>query len=99
MKKKIVLTIYALCLIPLTACAAQISSDTTAHNLVWESKLSRHVEFLSGSLCGGRATGTSGSNEAAFWIIRNFRKYGLLEFGGSYAKHIYPGGGEIGHNR
>lgn len=98
MNKKIVLTIYALCLIPLTACAAQISSDTTAHNLVWESKLSRHVEFLSGSLCGGRATGTSGSNEAAFWIIRNFRKYGLLEFGGSYAKHIYPGGGEIGHN-
>ena len=75
-----------------------ITNDTLAHNMIWTDKLQRQVEFLSDSLCAGRASGSIGGNEAAFWLIRNFRKAGLLEFGGTYAKHVYTGGGEIGHN-
>ena len=75
-----------------------ITNDTTAHNLIWKDKLRRQVEFLSDTLCDGRAAGTAGGNEAAFWLIRNFRKAGLMELGGTYAKHVYTGGGVIGHN-
>ena len=67
-----------------------ISNDTLAHNLVWEDKLYRQVEFLSDSLCGGRATGSAGGNEAAFWIIRNFRESGLMSPGPGYGRHIPP---------
>lgn len=63
-------------------------SSIQAHNVIWESKLYSQVEFLSDSLCGGRATGTTGSTEAAFWIIRRFREIGLLPFGESYSKHF-----------
>lgn len=75
-----------------------ISNDTLAHNLVWEDKLYRQVEFLSDSLCGGRATGSAGGNEAAFWIIRNFRESGLMSPGPGYGRHIYSGEGTVGHN-
>ena len=44
-------------------------SGTQAHNVIWESKLYRQVEFLSDSLCGGRATGTRGGTETAFWLL------------------------------
>ncbi|MGM9742061.1 MAG: M28 family peptidase [Candidatus Cryptobacteroides sp.] len=56
---------------------------------MWENKLYRQIEFLSSELCDGRATGTRGSTEAAFWIIRRFRKFGLLPFGNGYATHFY----------
>lgn len=81
-----------------SAQSSWISNDNAAHNLIWTEKLYRQTEFLSGELCAGRATGSAGANEAAFWLIRNFRKSGLLQFGESYAKHIYAGGGLIGHN-
>ena len=104
MKKNFFITIYAVTAALLSthsAVSAQntwISNDSAADNMVWTEKLSRQIEFLSDSLCGGRGTGTAGGNEAAFWLIRNFRSAGLLEFGESYAKHIYPGGGIVGHN-
>lgn len=66
-----------------------VISSEQAHNTVWENKLYRQVEFLSDSLCGGRATGTRGSAEAAFWIARRFGQLGLLPFGGQYTKHFY----------
>lgn len=92
--------IIALCM-SISAAFAQkawISNDNAAHNIVWPGKLHRYIEFLSDSLCSGRATGTPGNTEAAFWTIRSFRKAGLLPFNGSYAKHIYAGGGIVGHN-
>lgn len=104
MKKKIIISATVLVSFFLFGEAAAvgqnpwISNDTTAHNLVWNEKLCTQIGFLSDSLCAGRATGTAGGNEAAFWIIRNFRESGLMDFGGSYAKHIYAGGGLIGHN-
>lgn len=56
-----------------------------ARAAVSEKKLIRDIEFLSDSLCQGRATGSPGAAEAAFWLSRRFRKLGLLPFGGSYA--------------
>lgn len=82
-------------------CRAQSSwsaNDDAAHNVVWESRLLHEISFLSDSLCAGRATGTAGGNEAAFYIMGRFRQEGLLSFGGSYAKHVFAGGGLVGHN-
>ena len=89
--------IFAVCL-PARGQSSWTTNDNAAHNVVWEDKLYRQIEFLADSLCDGRATGTAGGNEAAFWLIRTFRKAGLLPFSGSYAKHVFAGGGIVGHN-
>lgn len=78
--------------------SAWTTNDNAAHNVVWEDKLYREICFLSDSLCGGRATGSAGGNEAAFYIIRRFRQEGLMAFEGNYAKHVFAGGGLVGHN-
>lgn len=36
------------------------------------------IEFLTDTICGGRATGTRGSNETIFWLKRRFAKIGML---------------------
>lgn len=72
--------------------------NSAARNLVWEKKLYRQVEFLSDTLCQGRATGTRGSIEAAFWIEREFRDAGLMKFGETYTKRFYAGNGLLGRN-
>lgn len=73
-------------------------SSSAARNLVWEKKLSRHVEFLSDTLCQGRGTGTRGSIEAAFWIEREFRDAGLMKFDSTFTKRFYAGQGLLGRN-
>ena len=100
MNKKFVFALLSLLSFAGTASAQKywITNDTAAHNLVWEDKLYRRIEFLSDSLCAGRATGTRGCSEAAFFIINTFRDNGLLPFSDSYVRHIYAGGGVIGHN-
>lgn len=104
MSKKIFISILVFlaqaCVLSVCAAAQNpwITGDTTAHNLVWSEKLYRQVSFLSDTLCGGRATGTAGNNEAAFWIVRNFRKAGLKAFNGSYAQHLVTEDGTVGHN-
>lgn len=103
-KRHIFAAFTAVAMIYLTApicCPAQSAwsaNDNAAHNVVWESRLLHEIGFLSDSLCGGRATGTAGGNEAAFYIMRRFSEEGLLSFGGSYAKHVFAGGGIVGHN-
>ena len=73
--------------------------ERSAQNVVWENRLQRMVEFYSDSLCGGRATGTRGSTEAAFSIARHFRKAGLLPFDGSYSMSFYTHDSlRVGHN-
>ena len=74
------------------------SSSSAAKNIIWENKLYKHINFLSDTLCQGRATGTRGSIEAAFWIEREFRDAGLMKFGETYAKRIYAGHGLLGRN-
>lgn len=100
MNKKFVFVLLSLLSFAGTASAQKywITNDTAAHNLVWEDKLYRRIEFLSDSLCAGRATGTRGCSEAAFFIINTFRDNGLLPFSDSYVRHIYAGGGVVGHN-
>ncbi|MCQ2136473.1 MAG: M28 family peptidase, partial [Bacteroidales bacterium] len=74
------------------------SGEHLVHNVVWPAKLERQIGFLSSDICQGRATGTRGSTEAAFWIAREFKNNGLLPIDGSYCKHFYPGKGLVGHN-
>ena len=74
-----------------------------ARNVVWEAKLERQVSFLADSLCDGRATGTRGGTEAAFFMERRFREAGLESMcasGGrqSYAQSFRTESGAVGHN-
>ena len=69
-----------------------------ARNLVTAERLAADISFLADSLCQGRATGTRGNIDAAFWIQRQFEYNGLLKFGGSYGKRVYVGKGLVGHN-
>ena len=57
MNKKFVFVLLSLLSFAGTASAQKywITNDTAAHNLVWEDKLYRRIEFLSDSLCAGRA--------------------------------------------
>lgn len=88
MKEKILHIILFVCLA--AQASAQSGQDiyktVPAHNFIWEEKLHRQLEFLSDSLCDGRATGTRGAAEAAFWIIRRFNHIGLVPFGGSMSR-------------
>ena len=74
------------------------SSSSAAKNLVWEKKLYQKVDFLCDTLCQGRATGTRGSIEAAFWIEREFRDAKLMKFDSTYTKKFYAGKGLLGRN-
>ncbi len=83
-----------LCIMSVLQSSAQtptigVISSAQAHNMVWESKLYRQIEFLSDSLCGGRATGTIGSTEAAAWIMRRFSRIGLIPAGKTWTTHFY----------
>lgn len=69
-----------------------------ARSMVSAPVLLAQIGFLSDSLCQGRATGTRGNAEAAFWIQRHFAQAGLLKFGDSYARRIYAGNGTFGRN-
>ncbi len=102
-KKRFILTVIAAFLlisggIRLSGQSFWISNDTAAHNLVWEEQLRRRIDFLTDSLCEGRATGSRGATEAAFWLIDHFRRAGLMPFDSTYSKHVFAGHGTIGHN-
>lgn len=88
MKEKILHIILFICLAAQASAQSgqDIYKSVPAHNFIWEAKLYRQLEFLSDSVCSGRATGTPGATEAAFWIIRRFRHIGLLPFGGGMAR-------------
>ena len=60
-------------------------------------QLRRDVEFLSSSICAGRATGTAGAGEAAALVSRRFAKYGLVPCSPGYFSSFYAGG-RIGRN-
>lgn len=69
-----------------------------AKSTVTAERLLSQVGFLCDSLCQGRATGTRGNTEAAFWIQRHFSDAGLMKFGETYAHRVYIGKGVIGRN-
>ncbi len=84
-----------------TGAAAQSSWMTVhgpARNLIWPGKLEREIGFLSDSICAGRAIGTRGSVEAAAWIVRKFKKTGLMPVDSLWSRTVIAENGAIGHN-
>lgn len=69
-----------------------------AFEKVTEESLHREISFLADSLCQGRATGTRGNTECAFWISRKFKEAGLLPFGKSYSSQFITPNGTVAHN-
>ncbi len=63
-----------------------------------EESLLREISFLSDTLCKGRATGTAGNVDVAFWIKRKFERAGLKCFSGSYSSHFITPTGAHAHN-
>ena len=63
-----------------------------------EGTLGYGIGFLADTLCGGRATGTRGATEAAFWIERQFSQCGLIPSGSGYSRSFITGKGAKGHN-
>lgn len=76
----------------------KIQGPEAAYGLISEKILRQQIGFLSDSLCGGRATGTRGGSEAAFWILRNFSQLGLEPLGETYVQHFYTLSGATGRN-
>lgn len=77
---------------------SRLTLHRPARNLITQDMLRREVAFLADSLCDGRATGTRGSMEAAFWVARKFAKTGLKKIDGSWGKAIRTENGTTGHN-
>lgn len=98
--------IYAVVLsaILLMSCPKAYAQNTRltmhkpARNLITREKLEREVSFLADSICQGRATGTRGSVEAAFWISEKFKASGLLMFGEGWGHSLITENGTTGHN-
>ena len=65
---------------------------------ITEERLHREISFLSDTLCKGRATGTKGNIDVAFWITRKFEKAGLKHINGSYGSHFVTPTGANAHN-
>ena len=61
-------------------------------------QLDREISFLSDTLCKGRATGTRGNIEAAFWIKRKFERAGLTCLTEGYGSHFVTPTGAVAHN-
>ncbi len=78
-------------------CFSQ-TAISAARNVISENTLQHQLSFYCDEMCEGRATGTRGNTEAAFNIIRVFKKAKVLPFDGSYAKKFYAGDKKIGQN-
>ena len=74
-----------------------IPSGRNAERVVSAEQLESQVEFLTDTLIKGRATGSYGANETAFWISRHFREAGLQPFGDNWFRSFRVGD-VIGHN-
>lgn len=76
----------------------RLTMHKPARSLITQEKLEREVAFLADSICQGRATGTSGSVEAAFWISEKFKAAGLLKLGSGWGQSMIAANGTTGHN-
>ena len=84
--------IFILLLADAAALSAQqnsvrmVPSGRNAEKYISSEILRREVEFLSAPSFGGRASGTRGATEAAFWISRHYASIGLMPFDGSWSR-------------
>ena len=94
--------ILLLLLIPAVLASGQkrgfLVSSRNAEPLATEEALRAQVEFLTDSLCSGRATGTPGSTWAQAGIARQFASAGLLPSGGSFFHGFQSDTGLPAHN-
>ncbi len=102
LKKSLKMLIFSvavfLCHISAHAQNVWVKEHEPARERITKERLEWKIGFLTDTLCQGRATGTRGNTEAAFWIHRQFTNAGLLKFGESYAKRVYIRPGLVGHN-
>lgn len=84
--------------IPVTAQGDWRRETARTVDSISESMLHREISFLTDTLCNGRATGTAGGTEAAFWITRKFENAGLLPLAEGYGSHFITPTGASGHN-
>jgi len=75
-----------------------ITWSDEARKTIREENIARDLEFLSGDLCEGRATGSRGSVEAAAWIARRFSSAGLKAIGDSYFHSFEAANGKPARN-
>ncbi len=83
---------------PAGAKVVRVTGSEFTHRCVTERQLRAQVEFLSDSLCDGRATGTPGANEATSWLVRHFRNLGLKAFGPGFVHSFRTPAGALGRN-
>lgn len=76
----------------------RLTMHKPARNIITQERLMLDVSFLADSLCQGRATGTIGGSEAAFWVARRFDAAGLLQIGEGWGQSLITENGTIGHN-
>ena len=102
MKKSVKTALYILAAVlfslPASAQGDWKKETEKAVSIISEDRLHREISFLTDSLCNGRATGTKGATEAAFWISRKFEKAGLLPVENGYGLHFVTQTGAPGHN-
>ncbi len=68
------------------AAVKMIPSGTNAEKVVSSENLRMRVEFLTDSTFGGRATGSRGAVEVAFWLSRRYENAELLPFDGAWSR-------------
>ena len=76
----------------MTATEAQVA------RLINDDMLLCELEFLTGSRCAGRGTGSPGANVAALWISSGLKNAGAKPVNGSYIKSFTAKNGRKGHN-
>lgn len=102
-----VFLIYALLLSSAMPALAQsntrrmVASGRNAEKIISSESLRSQVEYMTDTCFGGRATGSAGANEAAFWIVRRFQRAGLLPLSGRMSRSFTVTNGPdtlVGHN-
>ena len=92
-------SIFFLCFLNTAGGQGSWKKETEkALSQITQETLHRELSFLTDELCEGRATGTRGGIEAAFWVQRKFEKAGLKCIGGSYGSHFTTPTGAVAHN-
>lgn len=74
-----------------------VPSGRNAEKLVTVERLQETIEYLTDTTFGGRALGSKGATEAAFWIGRSFKNAGLMPISGKYVQSFQVGD-LTGHN-
>lgn len=69
--------------------SAQVSKPGNGIEVITESKLKSHIDYLASDALLGRKTPSPGLDSAAAYIAREFQKYGIKSFNGTYT-HPLP---------